>query len=323
VAPQEPCGGFPPGAFAFDDEVYPGGWSDLTTYMTAEYALGSASLPYVNAGHSDGVMLRIRRAAEIQSLEDFRSINTRGVFNDALPGARNFCHVTGAEVDESYLSEEGRLATYQHENLLIACYTPKRAGHCGVRSFRADLIVSSAAPFDALLAGGRPVTQLPVRLPAGAEICFRDFRTFCRILTLEPSPAASVSPVVLWRRGEFLVLSMYNYDGQAASFSRQEVGLWRTGFALELATADETGWEDFLRRKASVRESLRDGTVREVHFESQGGLMEFVYDPSREWIHSRRFNGREEWVEHFEVRAAGRDAGEFCPATLYGRELQP
>ena len=30
------------------------------TFMTGEYALGTASLPYVNAGHSDSVMVRMR-----------------------------------------------------------------------------------------------------------------------------------------------------------------------------------------------------------------------------------------------------------------------
>ena len=308
--------------FAFDDEVYPGGWSDLSTYMTGEYALGSAALPYVNAGHSDGVMLRLRRARQIRSLSDFRSINTRGVFNDSRPGVRNVCHVSRSAVDESYLTEEGRLATYQHENRLIVCYAPKRAGHVGVRSFRLDLIAGYVAPFDELLAGGTPVTEFPARLPAGAEICFRDYRTFCRILTLKPHPAASERPVVLWRSGEFLLLSMVNYDGPPASFTRQEINGWRTGFAMELATADELSWEEFLQRGSGARlsENVRDGMVREVRFDSGGDSMEFAYDPYREAILSRRWNGQEEWVEHFEVRAAGSREGEFCPPTLYGRE---
>lgn len=53
--------------FAFDEEVYPGGWTDLTTYITREFALGSAARPYVNAGHSDSVMLRIRRLERNQA----------------------------------------------------------------------------------------------------------------------------------------------------------------------------------------------------------------------------------------------------------------
>ena len=36
----------------FEDGLYPGGWSDLVSYQTAEFALGTAARPYVNAGHS-------------------------------------------------------------------------------------------------------------------------------------------------------------------------------------------------------------------------------------------------------------------------------
>jgi hypothetical protein len=235
---------------------------------------------------------------------------------------KNFCHVSGSPVDESYLTEEGRLATYQHEGRLIACYAPKRAGHCGVRSFRVDLIAGYFAPFDELLAGGKPVTQFPARFPAGVEICFRDHRTFCRILPMQPSPAASDRPVVLWRSDEFLILSVYNHDGPETSLSRQAINGWRSGFALELRTAEEMSWEEFLRRgdAARVTESVRDGAIREVRFESGGDSMEFAYDPYRESILSRRWNGEEEWVEHFDVKAAGRTGGEFAPATLYGSE---
>jgi hypothetical protein len=244
------------------------------------------------------------------------------VFNGSRPGRKNFCHVSGSDVDESYLTEEGRLGTYQHENRLIACYTPKRSGHCSLRSFRVDLIAGYHAPFEALLVNGKPVTESPAKFPAGVEICFRDYRTFCRILPLPPLPAASDTPIALWRSDEFLILSIYNYDGPEASFSRQAINGWRNGFAMEIATADEVTWEEFLKRGASARvtETQREGTVRTVRFESGGDVMEFAYDPCREATVSRRWNGEEEWIEHFDVRAAGKSEGEFCPATLYGVE---
>ena len=71
---------------------------------------------------------------------DFRSIYTRGVYNDAVVGQSNLSHVPQGEIDESYLYEEGRCATYQHKNRAIVCYAPKRSGHYQVRSFRLDCI---------------------------------------------------------------------------------------------------------------------------------------------------------------------------------------
>ena len=309
--------------FAFDDEIYPGGWTDLTTYLTEEYALGSAALPYVNAGHSDCLMARIRRGQKIKKLSDFRSIYTRGVFNGAEIGEKNISHVAHTPVDRSYLYEEGRSAVYQHGGTAIVCYTPKRAGHAGVTGFRLDLIFGFHGPFDDLVVNEQPVGALPLSLGSDTLICFRDYQTFGMIRPLPPSPAAGQHPVRLRHSGEFLLLSMVNYDGPPRDFSRHEINSWRTGFVLELATAQESSWEEFQTRarETHVTEVVEHGIVRTVRYTSGGTTMEFSYDPFKEVILSRRWNGVEESPNHFEVEAAGNRKGPFCPQMLYGEEL--
>jgi hypothetical protein len=313
--------GAPPGTpFAFDDEVYHGGWAELTTYLTEEFALGSASLPYVNAGHADAVMLRIRRNTRIAGTKDFRSMFTRGVYNGARIGQKNFCHVTQSEIDESYLYEEGRSATYQNENRIIVCYAPKRAGHLEVTSFRLDLVFTYPAPFDALLVDGQEVSTFPHRCSPGAKICFRDFQTFGLLLLAPPEPA-SREPVLLWRAGDFLCLSLFNYNGPAQGFSRHEINGWRTGFAMELAASSEIRWEEFLRHAGTARltEGV-GGTVRTLTYSSGKNVMAFAYDPYREEILSRRWNGAWDGTEYFSVRAGTETSGPWCPSTLFGNE---
>ena len=308
--------------FAFDDEIFPGGWSDLTTYMTGEFALGSAALPYVNAGHSDCFMARIRRSPDIKSMADFRSVYTRGVFNDARVGDPNLSHVSRSPVDRSYLYEEGRSAIYQHEGAAIVCYSPKRAGHAGVTSFRLDVIFGFHAPFDSLLIDGQPPKGFPFTLAPGAVICFRDFSTFGMIRPLSPFPAVSDHPVRLWRHGEFLLLSIVNYEGPLRDFSRNEINSWRAGFVCELATAEDISWEEFVARAGDtvVSEEVEAGVVRTVRYSCNGNTMEFSYDPYKEVILSRRWNGGDDGVRHFEVVAAGATEGPYCPATLFGNE---
>jgi hypothetical protein len=315
--PERPLAGTP---FAFDDEVYHGGWAELTTYMTEEFALGSASLPYVNAGHADAVMLRMRRNTRIADTKDFRSMFTRGVYNGARIGQKNFCHVAQSEIDESYLYEEGRSATYQKENRVIVCYSPKRAGHLGVTSFRLDLVFTFPAPFDALLVDGKQVSEFPSRCPPGAKICFRDFQTFGLIVLAPPLPA-SREPVLLWRTGDFLVLSLSNYDGAPRGFSRHEINGWRTGFAMELAASPEMPWEEFLRHAGTARLTEEmEGTVRTLTYASGKDVMAFAYDPYREEILSRRWNGAWDGTVHFSVRAGTDTSGPWCPPTLFGNE---
>lgn len=308
--------------FAFDEEVYPGGWSDLTTFMTREYALGSAAKPYVNAGHSDSVMLRLRRSEQIKSLSDFRSAFTRGVYNGALPGAPNFCHTTSSQVDASYLSEEGRCATYQHENRLIVSYSPKRAGHNGIKSFRTDLIFSYASPFDLITVDGRAATTFPVQLRSGSRICIRDGRTFILFIPFEPVPAAGASPLHLSVQNDFFLISTYNYDGPAKDFAREEVNGWSSGFFLEVWTEDQfSDWTEFLKHARAIHiEATLESHIRRIVSRSKETVMEFVYDPFREHFLSRKWCGMEEEITHLDVSAAGVSAGPFCPRSLYGTE---
>ena len=196
----------------FDDELYSGGWSDLTTFMTREFALGTAAVPYVNAGHADSFMVRIRRSDEIKALPDIRSIYTRGVFNDARPGRQNHSHVSGAEIDASYLYEEGRCATYQHGNRAIVNYAPKRAGHRGVSSYRTDILITYASAFDKLIVNGETPTRFPMDLPQRSAILFQDFRTCGAFRLLAVEPCAMSTPARLWECNGYLILSMINYE---------------------------------------------------------------------------------------------------------------
>jgi hypothetical protein len=312
--------------FAFDEEVYPGGWTDLTTYMTREYALGSAARPYVNAGHSDSVVLRIRRSDEISQITDFRSVITRGVYNGARPGASNICHTSSSRVDASYLTEEGRCATYQHENRLIVSYTPKRIGHRDVESFRTDLIFSYAAPFDLLMVDGAPVGSFPANGTADSRICMCDHRSYILLIPLPPSPAGGNTPVRLTVLRDFFLVSLYNYEGPVRDFTREEINRWRSGYFLEVWSKDDfRDWESFLShaKEVSIEEIVDERGTRRIVARSKGTVMEFHYDPFRENILSRKWCGVEEEITHLEVTAAGTHSGPFCPQTLYGSEERP
>ena len=309
--------------FAFDDEVYPGGLRELTTYMTEEFALGTASLPYVNGGHADGVTFRIRRSSRVRGMGDFRSAYTRGVYNGALVGQRNRCHLTGTEIDESYLYEEGRCATIQHRDRAIVMYAPKRSGHTGVKSFRLDLIFSHHVPFDELLLDGVTVTTFPARAKAGARLYFRDHGTYGAVIPLGPVPASGDAPVSLHAANDHLMYSLSSYDGPARDFSRQEIAGWRTGFALQLACATEfPSFASFITYAGLLRtvESGDAGGTRNVVFSGPGGTLAAAYDPSAERFLSRTWNGSEECVQHLRVEGGAPGLPLVTPLTIFGSE---
>jgi len=309
--------------FAFDDEVYPGGLRELTTFMTEEFSLGTASLPYVNGGHADGVMIRIRRSPRVRGRDDFRSAYTRGVFNDARVGQRNLCHVAGTEIDESYLYEEGRCAVLQHCDRAIVMYAPKRAGHRGVTGFRLDLIFSYSAPLDELLLDGVPVGTFPARSKAGARLYFRDNMTYGAVIPLGPVPASGTDPVSLREGNDHLVYSLSSYEGTARDFTREEIGLWRTGFALKLACSSEfTSFDAFVRYADLLHaDELNDGPgIRHVRFSAPDGTLAAQYDSSAERFLSRSWNGREVSISHLRVEGGSPPLTLIQPLTLFGSE---
>ncbi|NUM75804.1 hypothetical protein HUU40_15685 [candidate division KSB1 bacterium] len=311
---------------AFDDEVYPGGWGDLTTFMTKEYCLGTASQPYVNAGQSDGFSLRYRRAEHVQTLWDFRGAYTRMVFNGAVAGQDNFCHVAGFPINKDCLYEEGRAFTYQKENKAIVCYTPKRAGHAAVSELRHDLIFSYNAPFDHLRVDETEVMNFPFDAENVKRIVIADYQTYLAIFPLPASGLADFKPGCrLWASHDHFMISFYNYRGAVRDFTREEMSTTRNGFACLLETREHfPRLDDFLRFLDSVKlnETVSTRAVGTVEFEVCKDKMTFSVDPISERILQRTWNGKDDEVSHFQVETAAGDAERFRPKQLYAEDSQ-
>ncbi|MBN1348694.1 hypothetical protein JXJ21_04730 [candidate division KSB1 bacterium] len=303
----------------FDDDVYPGGWGDLTTYLTDEYCLGTASRPYVNAGHSDGFSLRYRRAGKVASLQDFRGVYTRMVFNGAVVGQDNECHVCGFPITRDYLYEEGRLFSYQHRNKAIVCYAPKRAGHLAVRELRLDLIFTGQAAFDFLSVDRREVRELPFEFRAVGKIVIADFNTYIAILPIPPSDDAPSGRI--WHHEDHLIISFYNYQGPVMDLTREQMSQTRNGFACLLETRENfPELKDFQAyvENLGIEEELTAPFVRNVRFRIGADEMALSVDPVSERILRRMWNGQDDAVFHLEVETPAERSDIFSPKTIYG-----
>ncbi len=116
---------------------------------------------------------------------------------------------------------------------------------------------------------------------------------------------------------------MINYEGAPRDFTREEVGRWRGGFVIDLATLDEVGsFDDYAARieAMKVSEEIGPDAIRTTIVEDGSDTMEFCYDPLREVIISRRWNDVEDTVEHMSVECED-PSGMYSPKTLFGSEL--
>lgn len=311
-------------AHRFDDDLYPGGWSQLTSWQTEEFALGTAARPYVNAGHSDAFMVRLRRRPEVHACADFRSIFCRGVFNDAVVGQPNRVHVTGGATDASYLYEEGRTFTLQHRHRALVCYAPKGVGHRGVGRFRVDVMFTFDAPFDEFRIDGRPAKAEAATLPATSRVTFRDGNVLGVLIPLAPQPAASATPVTLRVAGGCFIVSIANHEGPVRDFDRDALRGWANGFYCELwTTADFPDLDALARHVAAIRiDDTPAGTGRHRRTIVRSGdtTLELAHNPWAEQIECATVNGEPVEVPHFEAVAAINGAPLLIPPTLYGTE---
>ncbi|MCF7687753.1 MAG: hypothetical protein K9N01_05565 [Cephaloticoccus sp.] len=311
-------------ARGFEDGLYPGGWSLLTSWQTAEFALGTATRPYVNAGHADAFMARWRRRPEIRTVADFRSLFCRGVFNDALVGQPNRVHVTGGKTDESYLYEEGRTCTLQHRNRALVHYAPKGVGHAGVSGFRVDVMFAWDAPFDEFRINGQPAATEATALPSTTRFLWRDGDVMGVLIPLVPEPAANAAPVMLRTTGGCFIVSIANYAGTSRDFSRDEMRGWANGFYVELWSKAEFADLDALGAHAATI-AIKDrpagaGRHRRTVVHSGTEVLELSQNPWSEEIETATVNGVEVAVPHLEVIEAAGGATLLDPPTLYGEE---
>ncbi len=308
----------------FEDGLYPGGWSQLTSWQTPEFTLATASRPYVNAGHADAFMARLRRRPEIRSVEDMRSIFCRGVFNDSVVSQPNRVHVTGGTTDESYLYEEGRTCTLQDRNRALVHYAPKGVGHLGVSGFRVDVMFSWDAPFDEFRIDGRPVTTGDNTLPASSRFLFRDGDVLGVLIPLVPQPAANVTPITLRTTGGCFVVSITNYSGPTCDFTRDEIRGWANGFYIELwSTAEFADLDALWAHAAAITfEDVPAGAGRHRRTVVTSGeqVLALVQNPWSEEIESTTINGVQAHVSHFEAVDATTGNPLLAANSLYGDE---
>lgn len=312
-------------AHGFEDGLYPGGWSRLTTFHAPDFALGTAELPYVNAGHADAFMVRLRRRPEVRRCADYRSICCRGVFNEAVVGKPNAVHVTGGRTDASYLYEEGRTFTLQQRNRALVLYAPKGAGHRGVGGFRVDVMFSWDAPFDEFWIDGAPADPLrAVRLPATSRFVFRDGDVFGVLVPLPPQPAADSQPVSLRVAGGCFIVGIANHAGPVRDFDRDELRGWTNGFYCELwHREDFVDFDALWTHAADIDvEDLAPGAGRHrrVRVDSGNTTLALTCNPWAEEIVSATVNGTSADLEHFEALDLTTGDALLTPATFYGAE---
>ncbi len=286
-----------------DTEGYVGGWSRLITHMDRETGIGTASRPYVDGVQTDGFSVRYRLTDQVDSPTAVRSLYTRFRFNgDTIPKSQHW-HISGNPIHKDLYPEEGRLFTFQHENLVLGAYIPKRAGSLRqVSQLRCDFIFSNDTPIQQLETDIGPVTPEKTLEKPLRWILIKEHKT---LLVLLPLPASDHPVLHFSLEPRRFRMSQILYKGPKRRFSREELARQHAGFVCIITERHSQQDEDRVREKLSrvvAQQTTLPDRVLFSYVQWGPDEMTLTVDPIREHILQRTWNDEAADCSGFDIK---------------------
>jgi hypothetical protein len=226
---------------------YPCGELVSTSYLTDDYAVGSATCQFHDGNQTDTFFVNYRRAERPSSLADVGTIFCRYACNEDGPGLP--WHDPRNQTDErskDLFADAGRVRTVQKDNAVLALYQSK-----------------------AQFIDDYSVLRLVITIP----VFYRSLR---RLMIGDRTESASKDPEIVWveddylyaafrpliltdhgrrvavstrQENDYLTISFYNYDGPPRRFSRKELLRTLNGFVAEIGSKREDNSFDQFRSR--------------------------------------------------------------------------
>jgi hypothetical protein len=267
----------------------PGGL-DLSTTLTADWALGVASRGY--GPQANNLLLHYRKDTE----PGFGVVYSRFILNDRRLGGSY--HATD-RTRSNNVSDVGDFRGLHTRNKAIGVYglLPQAEN---LTAAKLDIFWPGLAASVRALIGTEQVGSLPTELPPGVPLIIKDGAVYIGVLPTRHSNLGRTAPIRLERDGDDLVLSIVIYEGPPKRFWEYSAlagpfyrGNIECGFILEVASRDEFATvEEFAAHLAAA--SLADATaegVRHLRYRSGGDDLTLRYQLTDMAVTGRSING--------------------------------
>ncbi len=233
---------------------YPARADTVTTYLTPDFAVGTAGSGWLNGDQSAPYQVLYKRNATVNSPADYGTVFTKLVVNDEAPGTLSptACSPNG---EEDNLKSHASTVTAQHDaTVLVATVShlalggppdaiPFYATPAPIAPLsRLSELVAFPSHFggaDEILVGGKPRAAWSGEVATGDWIACRRGRLLIAILPIAYSKVFGQASVRLERCGKYEVIRSTFYEGDPRDFARAELRLVCGGFVAEHASVDE------------------------------------------------------------------------------------
>ncbi len=279
---------------------YPFSFTDLHTYVTKDWTLGSNSRNWLDGNQNAACVAYWRRKqTKVRSMKDFKVLVSRYQINDSGPDA--------ASLEQP---EMGRICSLQDKGTIIAAYKPKKKAdpHHKVKgieeiigskvyNLRLDIQIPLYEDMDELYVGYRPVDPHSPMIETvwDNRVYIRDGDVFIGIRPLEPTEFGIRRPLRIRRFNGFLIISIFNLDSSSPrELSDEELDHCKNGFIMEISSASEYPDLNQFRNhfENGKANGELDGDIRTIDYKTDSQTMMMKYNMVTEEFIERTVNDK-------------------------------
>ncbi len=293
----------PSDALAYNEEDEPfclyGGYRGLNyTYMTEEYALGTAKGQYHSGSMSESFYISYKNQKEAKDLTHTNVVFSNYVFNDKKFLEKNTYAYYG-DCDNWGFRDEGRKFGIQHKDTSMMVYKPLHLERQHVRSAKLSIYLPTHfnSEYEFYANGWIDKEQgfaskeaVPVAVKAGS--CYFGF------IPLALTDFGREAAVKLERENNFYLISFYNYEGEERCFEAMDLINAQSGFVCICKTQEECkSMEEFYAQllSAAITDTLETSAkalTRRVKYKNKDLELFMALNPLTESIFVDTINKR-------------------------------
>ena len=278
---------------------YAGTSGPIYAYMTKDYAMGTAWSQYHDGGLSESFYTVYRKKAPAHDYTETGVVFSRYIINDKQPETTIQYSVYGLSDGNIGFRDEGRKFGIQHKNCSLMVYKPKQFEAHSISSMKLSILFPChfAKP-EEIWIGNEKLSAFSGESLNPATVFVKDGPVYLAFSPLSLTDHGRQAAVRVEETGRYVMISFYNYEGEARPFDVKTLFLTSSGFVANVADAAEIGsFAEFRQRVAEYSLSDRverseGGYTRWVRYKNSELDIHFAMSPVSEGVMVATINGR-------------------------------
>ena len=275
---------------------YPGIRGRNYTFMTAEFAMGTAYSQFHEGAVSDSFTISYRNKDNASRLFDTGVIFSQYIFNDRIPGGDNEYAVFG-KTNYMGFRDEGRKFGLQDKNVSVVAYKAKPYEKDSVSTAKLSIVIPVHF-FDEIkiYTENKKAATLPYESDKAEIVYVNIHKSYFAFIPLSVTDLGTDVKMKIERVEDYILISLYNYSGETRSFEEKELILLQNGFVC-IADIDCNNIDEFINSVSDYEisdamEKQESAWFRKIKFINEITELYLMFSPLSESVFVSTVNKR-------------------------------